>query len=293
MQEIPEDGTIGEAVDAASTPSFFSDLRVIVVRNAGRFRADEIEPLLSYISSPSPTSVLVMVGGGGALPQRLSKAIKAHGHIEDVSAPTGKARATWIKEQLSKGPVTLDRNAAALFADHIGDDVSSIPGVLDALGAAYGEGAKIDVDQLTPFLGAGGSATPWELTDAIDSGDTPGALNALHKLLGPGQRHPLVVLATLSKHVGSLLKLDGRDVTSEAEAAKLLGMAPFPAKKAMNQARRLGSDKIKRALLLVSQAELDLKGASAWPGEMVLEVLIARLSKLVPGATNRHARRSG
>ena len=140
------------------------------------------------------------------------------------------------------------------------------------------------------LAGAGGAAAPWELTDAIDRGDTNTALNQLRRMLEGGQRHPLVVMSSLSRHYASLLRLDGADVTSEAEAAALLGIAPYPAKKAMNQSRALGTKNISRAIELVGQADIDLRGASSWPGDVVLEVLIARLSRMAPAS---HSRRPG
>ena len=44
--------------------------------------------------------------------------------------------------------------------------------------------------------------------------------------------------------------------------------------------RRLGSARIARAITLLAEADLDLRGATGLPGEVVLEVLVARLSRL-------------
>ena len=75
---------------------------------------------------------------------------------------------------------------------------------------------------------------------------------------------------------------DERLTVTVTEAAKLLGMkgSTFPAKKALAQSRRLGSDRIRRAVRLLAEADLDLRGAKAWPDELVLEVLVARLAAL-------------
>ncbi|HEX9969269.1 MAG TPA: hypothetical protein VGB03_03950, partial [Acidimicrobiales bacterium] len=154
--------------------------------------------------------------------------------------------------------------------------------ILQALAAAYGEGALIGVEELTPFLGQAGGVAPWDLTDAVDNGDTEAALSYMRRMVAAGERHPLVILATLHRHYQAMLKLDGAEVRDESEAAALLGVAPFPAKKAMNQARRLGSPGIARALAWLAEADLDLRGAKAWPDNLVLEVLVARLSKLAP-----------
>ncbi|MDQ1375290.1 MAG: polymerase subunit delta, partial [Actinomycetota bacterium] len=167
-----------------------------------------------------------------------------------------------------------------LLADHIGEDVGRIGTLLDALAAAYGEGANVTSDMLAPFLGAAGAVAPWDLTDAIDRGDTETALVQLHRMTEAGERHPLVVLSTLHRHFSAMLRLDGANVRTDAEAAAITGTGPYPAKKALAQSRRLGSAGVARAITLLAEADLDLRGARAWPDELILEVLVARLSKL-------------
>ena len=121
---------------------------------------------------------------------------------------------------------------------------------------------------------------PWELTDAIDSGDVPSAIDRLHRMLGAGGRHPLGVLAVLHLHYERLLRLDGSGIRDETAAAETLGVSTFPAKKALTASRRLGAVKIARSLRLVADADLDLRGRTAWPPELVGEVLVARLATI-------------
>jgi DNA polymerase-3 subunit delta len=151
----------------------------------------------------------------------------------------------------------------------------------------------VGVDDVTPYLGAAGSVQPWDLTDAIDRGETEVALRALHRLLEAGDRHPLVVLATLHRHVAPIVTLDGAAATSEAQAAEVLGIEPgrstFPAKKALSTLRRWGSDGAARALQLIADADLDLRGESAWPAETVLEILVARLCRIAPRSASATA----
>ena len=79
-----------------------------------------------------------------------------------------------------------------------------------------------------------------------------------------------------------MLRLDGADVRDEKAAAQLLGMkgSTFPAKKAMQQGRKLGTEKLARAIELLAEADLDLRGTKDWPPELVIEVLVARLANL-------------
>jgi DNA polymerase-3 subunit delta len=276
-----EEVTVAAIVDACLTPPFLADRRVVVVREVGRFRTEELEPLLLWLADPLPTTALILTAGGGQVSQRLVNAVKKVGHVVDASVPTGaKGRTSWLVARLREGPVTLDAAAGALLGEHLGEDVGRLASLLDGLAAAYGEGARIGVEELTPFLGQAGGVAPWDLTDAVDAGDTETALANLGRMLAAGERHPLVVMASLHRHYAAMLRLDGADVHDEASAAALLGTAPFPAKKALTQARRLGSEGIARAVTLLAEADLDLRGAKAWPDTLVLEVLVARLSRL-------------
>ena len=54
-----------------------------------------------------------------------------------------------------------------------------------------------------------GRCRPWELTDAIDRGDTETALVTLRRMLRAGDRHPLQLMATLHNHYLRMLRLDG------------------------------------------------------------------------------------
>jgi len=287
-----DDYDIAAVVDAAQTPPFFGSRRVVVARSVGRFSAQDVAPLLAYLADPLPTTALVLVGGGGQMARGVLDAVKKTGHVVDAGAPSGgKARQSWLAAQLKASPIDLDAKAGALLADHLGEDVGRLPALVELLTAAYGEGAKVSADELTPFLGEAGGVAPWDLTDAIDRGDTSAALENLHRLLGSG-RHPLVVLASLHNHYTRILRLEGSGAADEKAAAEMLGISgsTFPARKALSQARKLGHEPVKRAIMLLAEADLALKGAIEWPDGLVLEVLVARLSRLGPRATTTGTR---
>ena len=271
----------GLIVDALTTPPFITDRRVVVVREAGRLLSADAGRLVSCLDDPVPGVVLVLVAGGGTIPAALVKTVDRLGSVVDTAVGTGRARTQWLVERLHAAPVRLDARAATLLGDHLGGDLSRLQGLLDTLEAAYGSGAAIDSEKLEPFLGEAGRVAPWDLTDAIDAGDTATALAALGRLLGPGGSHPLVILSVLHRHYQAMLRLDGAGVTSGEQAATLLGMrSAFPARKALEQGRRMGPARLGRAVTLLADADLDVRGRSALPDVTVLEVLVGRLSRL-------------
>src|ERR1019366_9568481 len=98
-------------------------------------------------------------------------------------------------------------------------------------------------------------------------GESTKALQVLHRMMEAGDRHPLQLLAILHRHFGAMLRLDGGDVTDEVGASAAKGLAPFPAKTALQQSRRFGHDRITRAIRLLANADLDLRGRLGWPDE--------------------------
>ncbi|MCX7621330.1 MAG: DNA polymerase III subunit delta [Acidimicrobiales bacterium] len=280
---------ISPIVDAARTPPFLAERRIVVGRQFGVFRADDLPPLLDYLDDPLETTVLVLAWERGPKPQdslptvpkKLLDAIaKAGGEVVDTSPGKGRDRKDWFAEQLARAPVRLDAAAKAMLADHLGEDVACLPSVLATLESVYGPEASLGAAEVEPYLLVRGEVAPWDLTDAIDRGDVTLALDRLHRLLGGGERHGLQIMATLHNHYSRMLALDGANVRDERAAARILGIkgSTFPAKKALEQGRRLGSARLREFIGLLAQADLDLRGAKAWPDELVLEVLVARLA---------------
>ncbi|HWC40140.1 MAG TPA: DNA polymerase III subunit delta [Acidimicrobiales bacterium] len=283
---------IGSVLDACATPPFLTSHRVVVLREAGRLRAEQVADLVSYLDDPQPTASLVLVAGGGTIPPKLANAVRRRGEVVDASAPSGRSRSPWLESRVRESAVQLDRSALDLLGAHLGEDLGRLSGMLEALTAAYGDGAKLGVEEVEPFLGEAGGVAPWDLTDAIDRADTAGALEALHRMTGAGGRHPLVVMATLHRHYAAMLRLDGASVHTEADAAAVLGArSTFVAGKALRQARRLGRVDVGRAITLLAAADQDLRGASACPAEVVMEILVARLSRLGPRPAGGGGRR--
>ncbi len=274
-----EDIDVGAVVDACLTPPFLIDRRVVVVREAGRLVTADVPRLVEVVQDPLATTILVVVAGGGTVPAPLVKAIQGAGQVVEVATGKPKDRAAWLHEHVRGASVSLDREAMTLLADHVGEDLGRVEGLLAALSAAYGEGATVSAHDLEPYLGERGTVPRYQLTDAIDRGEPGQALRVLHRMLDSGALVPIQVMATLHGHFSNMLVLDGDDVMGERDAAAVLGSAPFVAKKALEQSRRLGSARIAEAITMIAKADLDVRGASGLDSVLIVEILVARLAR--------------
>ena len=280
-------------VDAAQTQPFLTSSRVVVGRHLARFsRKGECDDLVRLLETLPATTHLILVwergmdpAMGGRLPRvpkALAAAVKATGGTSlNVTPPRGKSDAhKWLRGQLDQSGLHFEPAAVAAVADLVGADHGNIVGLLRTLEGALGAGATVSADDVALYGGDPGSVVPWELDDAIDRGDITEALRVLHRLLP--SRHPLQLIAALGGRYQRMLRLDGAGAADERQAAEILAMkgSTFPARKILGQTRRLGSEKVARAIRLLADADLALRGTIDWPDELVLEVLVARLAAL-------------
>lgn len=291
---------VAAALHAAQSPPLMTTRRIVVLRDAGNLTTSDAEPLVDYLAAPCDTTDLVVVGGGARLPANLAKAWK--GIIHEVG-PVSEATRDVLEDAVASAGIELDREATEYVRAHLGDDAGRVPQLVATLDAAFDPRATLTVDDVEPLVGAQGAIPAYQLTNAIEDGDVPGAVAVLHRLLtAAGGRegrpmHPLQVHGLLQSHYRRVLCLDDPDLGSTKDAVDALGgrVKEYPAKKALAQARALGTDGIRRAFDLLHQADLDLKGARAIPEDGVMEILVARLAQLSArsstGAGRSRARR--
>ena len=296
---------VATVLNAAGSPPFMTNRRIVVVRDAGALTAADAEPIVRYLDDPLDTTVLVFVAGGGTLAPGITKKLKELKAPE--RAPESEATDKVLIGQAHEQGVLLSKDAADLITKHLGDDAGRVVALVEVLSAAFAPDERLSADDVRPYLGEEGTVAPYLLTNAIEEGDTPRALELLHRLITvtsskqPKPMHPLQVMGVLTGHYRRVLRLDDPNIRSENDAVAALGgkVKPFPAKKALNQARALGTDGIRQAFDALAQADLDLKGARGIPEDAVMEVLVVRLARLAggrgggSGQSSRPAARSG
>ena len=189
----------------------------------------------------------------------------------------------WVRSRAAAKGVDLDDRVVARLVDWLGENSGALDGILDTIASSHTAKTRVRVEEVEPLLGEAGGVPPWDLTDAIDRGDAAKAISLLHRMVHGGGRHPLQVMAILHGHYAKMSMLDGSGANSQDSAAEVLGMkSGFPAKKALEGSQRLGTDGLRRAMGLLADADLDVRGRTGLDDVAVTEVLVARLARLSP-----------
>jgi DNA polymerase III subunit delta len=280
------DVAVAALLNAAGSPPFMTEHRIVVARDAGALMAGDVDGIVRYLADPLDTTILVFVAGGGTIPPTLAKKLKEVG-AEERAPDSEKTDKVLIAAAHDAG-VLLAPDAAKTISVHLGDDAGRVSALVDVLASAFGPGTTISADDVRPYLGEAGAVPSYLLTNAIESGDPAAALETLHRLLTvsspqqPRPMHALQVMGLLTGYYRRILRLDDPALRTPADAVAALGgkVKEYPARKALDQARSLGSIGIRQAFDALFQADLDLKGARGIPEDAVMEVLVVRLARL-------------
>ena len=222
----------------------------------------------------------------GALAKALTDAAKAAGAaVRDTTPPTGpRDRQAWIADEAAASGVELvgrrgERRSPSGSARTSGGST----GILATLAATLRRQPRSSApDDVEPFLGEAGGVPPWELTDAIDGGDTALALAPA----GPDDRAGRAPSAAADGDPARPLRAAGpprrcrRDRRRPRPPTRSASSRASRRRRRCSQYRRLGGGGVQRAIDLLAAADLDLRGAKDLPDDVVMDVLVARLSRL-------------
>ncbi|GAA5531861.1 DNA polymerase III subunit delta [Deinococcus aluminii] len=264
----------GEEVSAESigpllTPSLFGDGGVIV-----DFAGVKPDKALLELLAAAPVTVAVL---DETPPATRVKLYETRGEHQPSPAPqkTGDV-AGWVAQRARKTGLKLDRDAALYLAEVFGPDLTGIAGELNKLALLD---PPLTAELVRRVVGREPPGDSFAMLGAATGGHPGEAVTQLRRLLESGE-DPFKLLGavvwqySLVARCVALLQEGGR--VTEAAAAQRLGVKPYPAKKALEVARRLNEGKIRAHLARILDADLAMK--RGLDPAATLERLIVQLS---------------
>lgn len=271
------DATSAAVRNAAETLPFFGDRKLVIVRDAHRWNADQWKKLAPYLESPNPSTCLVLIAEKVDRRLAAGKLLVKSAQVIECQRPRDGELGRWARQMAEERGLKLDPRVAQALVLRVGPDLQLLSQEIEKLRTFAGEDGKVAPEDLEALVGESRGTTVFALCDALGTRDLPRALGALRRLLALGEP-PVRLLYMIARHfrhlriARDLQERPGR--VDQKEAAKIMGVHPFVAANALKQAAGWEGKDLGTVLGRLVAADLSLKTGG---GREVLEGLVLTL----------------
>jgi DNA polymerase-3 subunit delta len=268
--------TGADAVAACNALGLFGgEGRLVVVDEVERWKAEDVKHVAAYLASPSPATVLALVGEEVKPDSVLAKAVAKAGDV--LKYDVAKRRVPeWAAEQFARLGARVEPDACRALVETVGDDLEELASEIDKLATWAGEEA-ITAEAVAQVAVGRAEMPTFAVTDAWGRRDVGAVLSATEALLERSHRprsgELLRLVATFVGHVGRVRRIARLvdEGVRPRDAAGRLKMHPFAAEKAGQQAANFSTDELSQAIVRLAELDAAAKGGSRLPAELELE----------------------
>jgi DNA polymerase III subunit delta len=253
---------------ALNAMTFAIGRRFIIVDGAERWKDKEMDALEAALAASAPdTTVTFFAREDGRLkaPKRLHDAVnKAGGDIATEQSVKPWELPKWAVAQARQLGLDLTPEAARMLVGHVGERQQRLLRELEKLALELEVGGgpiHIDADMVLELTAASAERKAWALADALLSGNAATATRTLLQMRAQGERLPGLIY-WMSSRVRQAHQI-ARDLdrgVSQAQIKSGLRMPPSAADKLIADAKRIGAERLERAICLIADLELVSRG---------------------------------
>jgi DNA polymerase-3 subunit delta len=282
-----EQATPDNVAAALNAMTFAIGRRFIIVDGAERWKdkeMDALEPALAALAPDTTVSFFAREDGRLKAPKRLHDAVrKAGGDIATEQSVKPWELPKWAVAQARQLGLELTPEAARLLVAHVGDRQQRLLRELEKLALELNAGSpgdspattRIDTDTVLELTAASAERKAWALADSLLSGSAEAATRTLLQMRAQGERVPGLVY-WMSSRVRQAHQI-ARDLDrgmSQAQVKSSLRMPPSAADKLIADAKRIGAERLERAICLIADLELASRGGGSGGASEDTEALL-------------------
>lgn len=273
---------LAELLDLASTYPMGPGRRLILVRRAGRLRAESADPLKSYLASPHARTCLVFSDPEFDERRSVYKALAAGAtRVQCAPLRDDHETASWVRERLrARSYGITEELAEAIAVGLAGAGLARLDAELEKLMSAIGAPRPVEAKDLEVLAGVPRVGSAFQVALFALQGDRGAAIRDLRALLEAGEQPP-AMLGALSWYVRSALKakaasdrrLPARDLFP------LYGLSPSRLDQFRGEIGRATTAQLRRALRLCKEADREIKGFGSRRPAHALERLVHGIAR--------------
>jgi len=280
-----KDTDVMTVLNAAKRYPMMAEHQVVLVKEAqdmkwGRDDDDKktINPLLSYLENPLPSTILVFCYKYGKFDKRKKtyKAIEKNGVVFESATLYDNKIPSWIEGLVASKGYKIDQQASSMIAEYLGNDLSKIANELEKLMLNVSAGQTITMQHVQDNIGISKEYNVFELQSALSRKDPFKVNQIINYFEANPKANPIVlVLGNLNNFFSKVLLYHYAKDKSPQNLARELGVNPYFIKDYELAARSYNYGKAMQIISLLREYDLKSKGvdSNAGPGELMKELM--------------------
>ena len=268
---------IKEVIDLSETLPFFSQRRLILFENTGFFKSGGND-LADYVKEVPETAYYIFIENEIDKRSRLYKAVKARGHIVELTTQDENTLKRWIQSILKREGKIMSDSDILYFLNKVGTDMENIQKELEKLVCYALERQTLGRADVDAVCVTQISNHIFDMVSAVSDKNQRRALDLYYELLAL-KEPPMRILFLLTRqyrllfHVKALMQQGyGRK-----EIASKAGLHPFVAGKYMDQAKRFSIEELRSVMEEGAQTEQNVK-TGLLSDNLAVELFIVKYS---------------
>lgn len=267
---------IESILDSVRTLPVFAPRRLVIIKDADKLTATDLDALTGYVEDPVPESCLVLVGEKIDRRKKFFLAFQKKGALVEYKGLYENQIPSFVREQATVAGFSFTEDAMALFCRRSGTSLQEIDGEMQKLFQYVGAERKlVDVADVEAIVSDTRVDSIFDMVNAIGRRSAGEALRLLGRLLEEGIA-PLVVLSMLTRHFRQLWMtrelLD--DGVGRKDISKRIGVNPYFIDGLVSQAKLFNPRQYRRSFEHFLATDIALKSTGSNPGAMLEELLL-------------------
>jgi len=265
---------LGEAIRILSSLPFLMERRLLILRGfLGNLKEREAKKIKGLLEDVDNDKMIVVFYEEGELKKvGLTKWLMNNSTVFYASYLTPAQKEKWLCERFKGKGQLVDKEVIRLLI-LFNEDLWALSQEVDKLIAS---GRPINLDLVRRLVCGRSPTRIFDITDQLLARDFKSALAGILKLLEKGEPASRL-LGMLHFYLSSLLLVKALKEKEKTGATKAIattaGLHPYVFKKISGQVDKWSEDRVKKYLLLLSEADQRLKTTSLAPGLLMTDLM--------------------
>lgn len=280
-----KDTDIMTVLNAAKRYPMMADYQVVLVKEAQDMKwgkdddnKKSIDPVLSYLENPLPSTILVFCYKYGKFDKRKKtyKAIEKNGLIFESATLYDNKVPAWVEGFVSDKGYKMNQQGSAMIAEYLGNDLSKIANELEKLMLNVSAGQEITLKHIQDNIGISKEYNVFELQTALTKKDAYKVNQIINYFEANPKSNPIVlVLGNLNNFFSKVLVYHYVKDKTPQNLAREMGVNPYFIKDYEQAARNYPLGKIFQVISYLREYDLKSKGveSNAPHGELMKELM--------------------